>query len=153
GAEWIACKPGDFGACGSTAAREASGPTVAVSPSNVTPPGLSRTVAGPVRSSTVDSIPTGQRPPSRIMATLRPREPATCSAVVGLILPEGLALGAAIGRPQAVSTARATAWLGTRTAKLSKPALARSETVQSRRRGSTRVNAPGQNLAASRSAR
>ncbi len=42
-------------------------------PRATTPPGRSSTGVSPVRSSTVDSRPTGQRPPSRISAGASPR--------------------------------------------------------------------------------
>src|SRR5262249_15680987 len=72
------------------------------------PPARSTTAASPLRSTTVVSIPIGQAPPSRIIATLSPSDRAAWSAVVGLSLPEAFALGAAIGRLQAASRAWAT---------------------------------------------
>ena len=45
---------------------------------------------------------------------------------------------------------RATSWLGTRTAMLSRPAVASSATAQPARFFSTSVSGPGQNFAASR---
>ena len=100
----------------------------------------------------VDSTPIGAGPPST-MRSMRPRRSAsTCCAVVGETWPERLAEGATIGRPNAASISRATGWLGTRTAMVSRPAVASSATGQSARFGNTSVSGPGQNAAASRSA-
>ena len=65
--------------------------------------------------------------------------PALCSfsAVVGLILPEGLALGATTGLPAALRRSSAMGCEGTRIAIDPSPELARSETGQSGRRGTT----------------
>jgi len=104
----------------------------------------------------VDSTPTLQGPPSSTSAIgpgSLPKESSTCSAAVGLSLPDRLALGAASGRSVARSSRRATGCAGTRMARLSSPALASSDTGQLSRRGRTRVSGPGQNRAASRSAR
>ena len=101
----------------------------------MTPPGRSSTGTGPVRSSTVDSSPIGHGPPSRISGDFRrPNSAATCGAVVGLTRPERLAEGAAIGRPAARSSACATGCAGARTASVSRPALASSDTPLSSRR-------------------
>ena len=67
------------------------------------------------------------------------------AAAVGLTRPERLAEGAAIGRPAARSSACATGWAGARSARVSSPALASSETPLASRRRSTRLNGPGQN--------
>ncbi len=56
---------------------------------------------------------------------------STCPAVVGLTRPERLADGAATGRPVSRNSARATSSEGTRTAKVSSPALANRLTGQS----------------------
>ena len=73
--------------------------------------------------------------PSMITATLSPRVSATCSARVGLILPEGLALGAASGRPHISNRPCAAGCAGTRMAALSSPALTSSERPQRGLRG------------------
>ena len=100
----------------------------------------------------VDSTPTGQGPASNSMS-MRPRKSAsTWAALVGDTWPERLAEGATTGPLNAVSKACATAWAGTRTATLSRPASARSDTPLPGRFGSTRVSGPGQNAAASASA-
>ena len=116
-----------------------------------TPPG--RSSAGSPRQATmVDSTPTGVAPPSMIRS-MRPRRSAsTCWAVVGETCPERLAEGATTGRPKAMRMSRATGWSGTRTAMLSRPAVARSATAQVGAFGSTSVSGPGQSAAASRSA-
>ena len=100
----------------------------------------------------VDSRPIGVAPPST-MSSMRPRRSAsTCCAVVGETWPERFADGATTGRPKAARMSRATGCAGTRTAMVSRPAVASSATGQSARLGSTRVSGPGQNAAASRSA-
>ncbi len=66
--------------------------------------------------------------------------------------PEPLA-GAASGRPTARKSAWPTPWSGTRTARVSSPALHSSETRQPGARGNTRLSGPGQNAAASAQAR
>ena len=63
---------------------------------------------------------------------MRPRRSAsTCCAVVGDTWPERFADGATSGRPTAARMSRATGWLGTRTAMVSRPAVASSATGQS----------------------
>ncbi len=96
-------------------------------------------------------MPTAHGPPSSTTATAAPNCSRTWAAVVGLSAPKRLALGAANSRPQARSSASATAWFGTRTATVSSPAVTTSGTTA--RRGSTRVSGPGQNAAARRRAR
>ena len=113
------------------------------------PPSRRTTGSSPVTSTTVDSSPIGAGPPSRMIATLAPRSASTCAAVVGLTWPERLALGAAIGRSAARSSAWATGCAGTRSAMVSRPAVARSATGQPACLAITRVRAPGQNAAAS----
>ena len=93
-----------------------------------------------------------QGPPSSTSASLPVSPSATCWALVGLTRPDGLALGATTGRPTASSSRLATGWAGTRSAMVSRPAQARSETGQSGRRFSTMVSGPGQKAAASFSA-
>ena len=61
-----------------------------------------------VRSSTVDSSPTGVFPPSTTISIQLLRSSSTCCADVGLGCPNKFALGAAIGSPTLLSNARAT---------------------------------------------
>jgi hypothetical protein len=96
--------PGDFSALASAAAGAASGPIASVSSSAVTRRAAARRAPGP--SGRAPSTGAERAASSvRIIATFIPSERATCSAVVGLIFPDALALGAAIGRPQAASKA------------------------------------------------
>ncbi len=94
-------------------------------------------------SSTVDSTPIFDSPPSNISSILPSRSEKTCSAVVGLGEPEILALGAAIGVSDARISESATACLGILTATVSKPATVMSGTVLLRLNRS--VSGPGQN--------
>ena len=114
----------------------------------VTAPGLSRRGrAGFLMSTIVDSRPIRDGPPSRI-ERIRPPSPwRTCSAVVGLTYPNGLALGAARGVPAARMSRRKRGWDGMRTATLSRPADTMPGTAGFL--GSTRVSGPGQNRRAS----
>ena len=95
-------------------------------------------------STTVDSTPMPQLPPSRIPATLPVISSATSCALVGLGLPDTLALGAAMGQPAARMRAAATGWDGIRTATVSSPAVTMSGTSSDR--GTTMVRGPGQNV-------
>ncbi len=97
----------------------------------------------------VDSTPTAHAPPSRISGILSPSPCATCSAVVGLTVPEMLALGAATGRPNAASIFRASGWTGKRTPTVSSPALTKCEIGLSDVFFITIVSGPGQNFSAS----
>lgn len=63
------------------------------------PPARKMTMFEPVTSMMVDSTPTVQGPPSKIMSTLSPRLSNTCCAVVGLMDLNLLAEGATIGTP------------------------------------------------------
>ena len=56
----------------------------------------------------------------------------TWSALVGLGLPERLALGAAMGTPLAAMRARAASLSGMRTATVSRPAVTSSGTISDR---------------------
>lgn len=67
--------------------------------SRETTPGRNMTGTSPVISKTVDSTPTSQSPPAIITSALPIKSSITCSALVGLNLPEIFALGAAIGAP------------------------------------------------------
>ena len=113
-------------------------------------PGAAASVRrGTPRSST--PRPLRVAPPSSTMSMRPSRSAMTCCAVVGETWPERLADGATIGLPNAASSARATGWSGTRTAIVSRPAVARSATGQPGACGSTSVSGPGHS-AASRSA-
>ena len=110
-----------------------------------------RTVAiSPVKSTTVDSIPTSQGPPSRIIGIRSASCSATCLARVGETRFERLALGAASGKPHRLSTANITGCAGQRTATVSPPAVTMSGTKSAL--GRTIDNGPGQNTSARRSA-
>ena len=74
-----------------------------------------------VRSTMVDSNPIFTGPPSMIMSIFPLRSCATCSACVGLGLPEVLALGAAIYPVDASISACAIGSEGIRTATVSMP--------------------------------
>ena len=77
----------------------------------------------------------------------------TASGYVPIYRDFHLALGAATGRSTARRRAWPTGWLGTRTARLSSPALHKRAIRLSGRRGRTRVRGPGQKRAATASAR
>ena len=74
-------------------------PRAAIIISGVTPPGRKILGNSPVMSTTVDSNPTSQGPPSSTMSMRPSMSSSTCSARVGLGRPERLALGAATGTP------------------------------------------------------
>ena len=132
--------------------RAAAGPAdraptrASASASGVVAPGRSSAPRRPSTATTVDSMPCGAGPPSRIRSTRSPRSSTTCSAVVALVRVNRLALGAAIGTPAARISAWATGWLGTRTATVGRPAVATSGTTG--RFGRTSVSGPGQNRSA-----
>ena len=86
-----------------------------------------------------------QGPPSRADGRAAPVSSTASAKVVGLGRPERLAEGATSGPPNAASTACASGWAGARTATVSSPARARSQTAAASRTGSTRVSGPGQN--------
>ena len=65
--------------------------------------------------------------------------------MVGLIRPDRLALGAAIGSAALAMSAWATGWAGALSAIVSRPALARSAIPQVERLLKTSVKGPGQN--------
>ncbi len=121
-------------------------PTTMAIISGVTAPGRRMRGRSPVASTTVDSRPTSLAPPSRIRGMRPSRSDSTCLAVVGLGLPERLALGAARGNPQAAIRARAAGWLGARRARESRPALTAAGTPLLR--GTIRVRGPGQKASA-----
>ena len=131
-----------------------SGPTRASIASRARPPGRSsRTGPSGNTATTVDSTPTAQGPPSSEAWTAKPVSSSASSKVVGLGRPERLAEGAQTGPPKALSSAWAAGWLGARTATVSSPARARSQTAASSRIGRTRVSGPGQKASASLTAR
>ena len=103
---------------------------------------------------TVDSSPKLAAPPSRMqsMSSLSPKPSTTCSACVGESRPEGFAEGAAIAPPKARSSFCATGCAGTRSARVSSPALAKAETGASTRLRITKLKPPGQKRSASRRA-
>src|SRR5699024_2324559 len=103
------------------------------------PPGRSGSGRSPSRDTTVDSTPTGQGPPSRIISIRPPSSSITWSALVGLTLPDRLALGAATGLPTAARRSRAERSAGTRTARLDMPAEHKSDARQAALLGRTRV--------------
>ena len=72
-----------------------------LAPGEVTPPGRQIVGTGLVVSTTVDSRPTPQLPPSKMPATLPCISSSTSWALVGLGRPLRLAGGAAMGQPQA----------------------------------------------------
>ena len=117
--------------------------------SRATPP--RRRMIGSSRSRRRRSIP-GRQPSHRHRGPSPRGCPGSAStrAAVRADVADRLALGAAIGRSTARSRACAMAWLGTRTAMVSSPAVARSATGQSGCLASTRDSAPGQNANASR---
>ncbi len=89
----------------------------------VMPPGRSNCTVGPVQSMIVDSTPLSHGPPSRTRSMRPSSDCMTCSLRVGLILPEGLALGAATGALNSCKSRLASGCAGTLMATLSKPAL------------------------------
>ena len=101
----------------------------------------------PVTSTTVEAVPPGQRPPSRIMAIRPSSWAATSAAVTGEGPPERLALVVASGAPAARISARVRSWFGMRTATVSPPAVTASETTAAL--VTTRVRGPGQKASAS----
>ena len=93
------------------------------------PPGRRIVGTGSVVSTTVDSRPMPQLPPSSMPAILPCISSSTSCAFVGLGRPEILADGAAIGQPQARIKSCANLFDGKRTATVSKPALTASGTM------------------------
>ncbi len=129
------------------APRSSLMPATASISSAATPPGLSSRKSSPSTLTMVDSSPTGVAPPSTTSLIFAPRSAATASAVVALILPEELALGAASGRPSlAISSPPKP--LGMRSAIVSSPAVTSGWMPLPDRCGSTSVSGPGQNASA-----
>jgi hypothetical protein len=100
----------------------------------------------------VDSTPIAQGPASRTASTAPPSPSTTWPAAVALIRPEGLAEGAATGRPRPRSTACITGCAGTRMATVGRPAETRGAMPDRSRSGRTSDIAPGQKASASASA-
>ena len=138
--------PGE--ASGLSTVASPRGPTISANISRVTAPGRSKTGLDPEKSTTVDSIPTVHGPPSSIISTRPPSSLMTCSAWVGLIRPERLALGAAIGRAARANRSCARGCPGTRSAMLSNPAEVSQAIGQSVARLTTILSGPGQKRSA-----
>jgi hypothetical protein len=100
----------------------------------------------------VDSTPAIAAPPSTMRSMRGPSPVATCAAVVGLKCSDGLAEGAARGRPTREIISSVAMCCGMRRPIEGRPAVARSCTGQSGLRGSTRVSGPGQKRSARRRA-
>jgi hypothetical protein len=75
-------------------------------------------------SKTVDSSPIFVEPPFRIKSTFSPSPFNTCSALVGLKEPKGLALGAASAPVEREIKLWAASWSGNRIAAVASPAVA-----------------------------
>ena len=99
-------------------------------------------------STTVDSTPTEQGPPSTMAGILPAMSSSTSRALVGEGLPEVLAEGAARGTPAASMMARATGWEGIRMPTVSSPAEVRPGTAADF--FTTIVSGPGQKCSANR---
>ncbi len=113
------------------------------------PPGRRRQGRSFCRPMMVLSKPTVQWPPVRIASILCPSPWATCSAVVALMRPEGLADGAAMGVPAASMSCLARRASGTRRAMVGSPAVTSGAMGAPGLSGVTRVRGPGQNACAS----
>ena len=111
------------------------------------PPGRRTVAISPVSATTVLSTPTSHAPPSRISGMRPSISSSMCAASVGLGRPERLPLGAAMGRPHASISARATGCEGMRMATLSSPAVTTAGTISFL--GRIIVSGPGQKAAAS----
>jgi len=93
----------------------------------------------------VDSMPTLVAPPSRMRSMRLSRSARTCAAVVGETWPDWLAEGATTGLPKVFNRSRATGCAGTRSAMLSSPAVASSDTGQPSAFGSTQSRTTASN--------
>ena len=91
--------------------------------SNGSPPGRNTTGDREVTSTTVDSIPIGYSPERSMTSTFPESSPTRCRGEVRLGLPEMLALGAATGTLASRISLRATEWLGTLNATVSRPTV------------------------------
>ena len=128
-----------------------SSPRARSKSSSVMWPGRNRVGLSPTTDTTVLSTPTSHSPPSKINGRRPSISVNTSCALVGLGLPERLALGAAKAQPLCWITARATGWLGIRMPTVSSPAQHSSAT--SGPRGMMMVSGPGQKAAISSWAR
>ena len=110
------------------------------------PPG--RRMAGGVQrpSTTVDSTPTVQGPPSRMSSILPPRSWVTCCAVVGLGRVLAFAEGAARGSWQSWIRASARILIGMRAAKVGWPAETSGASFEPVGRGRRMLSGPGQKV-------
>ena len=99
-----------------------------------------------MKSTIVDSNPIPTCPPSMIISMASPRSSSTCSAIVGLGLPDVLALGAATKPPPAFISSCAILSLGNRTATLSRPPVVSRGTISAF--GRIMVSGPGQYFSA-----
>ena len=112
------------------------------------PPGRSSRSVSPSTLTMADSSPTSVGPPSTISEILPPRSASTASAVVEVMRPDELALGAASGRPKrAMSSAPKPC--GMRSAIVSRPAVTSGWMPERLASGSTSVSGPGQKASAS----
>src|SRR5260370_42692384 len=125
--------PGDGWAAEGVAACSISG--------SATMPGRNSVILPPTSNTTVDSMPTGQGPPSST-GRASPKAALTCSAVVGERPEKRLALGAATGTPARLISASAMGCAGTRTPTVHNPAVTISGIEGAF--GSTSVSGPGQ---------
>ena len=124
----------------------ATSPITSLNISFVIAPGL-RIIGGvTVISRIVDSTPISTLPPSRIISILPLKSSATCCAVVGLGLPDVLALGADTYPPPARISSRAISSSGIRTATVSRPPVVPSGTFSFLLK--IIVSGPGQKCAA-----
>ena len=111
--------------------------------SGVTKPGLRITGISPVTSSTVDSIPTLELSPSMTASIIPSMSSSTSLAFVGLGFPLMLALGAAIGLPDARMSLLAVSLEGILIATVSSPPVVTDGTTAFLCK--TKVMGPGQN--------
>ena len=121
-------------------------PSVSFNISSEIYPGLKTTGTSSVKSTIVDSRPIPTCPPSMIISIASPRSSSTCSAIVGLGLPDVLALGAATKPPAALISSCAIRSLGKRTATLSSPPVVSFGTMSAF--GRIIVSGPGQYFSA-----
>ena len=146
--------PGAFGCIPScTPPATIAGSTSTVLPrtslrsSTVMAPGLRSVGTSPVRSTIVDSTPIPTGPSSRIISMRPFRSWRTCSASVGLGFPEVLALGPAMGRPEALIKERVSLFSGHLMATVLRPPVVSIGTMSAF--GMMMVRGPGQKLSIS----
>ena len=121
-------------------------PTVSRSISMVIAPGRRSVGISPDTSTIVDSTPIPTAPPSMIISIFPSMSSMTCSAFVGLGLPDVLALGADTYPPPARISSRAISSSGIRTATVSRPPVVPSGTFSFLLK--IIVSGPGQKCAA-----